>query len=76
MFALRERRLGMQQEVAQAGGDQLIIDRPQAFRTLGVRGPHVMQKAGGMRDECRGQGCLRKTIIDDATILFWTRGIV
>ena len=49
-----ERRLVARQVLPDAGGDELILDRGEARRALGMVRAHVVLEAIGMRDERRG----------------------
>ena len=52
LLARGQRRLDVDKMIGQTGGDQLILHRRQALRTLGMHGAHVVQLAVGVRYEC------------------------
>ena len=55
VFVLNQRRCGMQQEITQSRSNQLVVDRPQPRRRLGVHGSHVVQQTIRVCDESDSQ---------------------
>src|SRR5207302_1545403 len=51
-----ERRIVALQVLADAGGDQLVLDRCEPLGPLGVTGAHLMLKTIGVCDKCRAHG--------------------
>jgi len=52
----RQRRLAMVQRIGQANGDQVVVDRVQALRALGVAAAHVVDAAIGVAEKGSGHG--------------------
>ena len=61
--ARRERRIDVQQEVAQTRGEQLVVYRLQPGGRLRVSRTHFMQQTIGMRDESGAQAVFSLTSV-------------